>query len=713
VVSTILGYVAADMLFVETEPGSPLSLHGIGGLVSMIVYLASSAIVIGLGSGMRAARRRAEAAMAETVAREQQLERETAGHRRAADALRKKEAELELITSATPLLLTRCSKDRRFQFVNRACAKFLGRAPDDIVGRPIGDIVGVDALSLISPYIDRVLRGESVEFEMEIPYAHRGRCFMHATYTPDRDERGEVIGWIASITDVTERQRAELALRESEERFRLMADAAPVLVWMSGTDKLCTWFNKPWLDFVGRAIDEELGNGWADNVHAEDFDRCLATYCEAFDKRREFSMEYRLLRHDGEYRWLLDTGVPRYGSDGEFAGYIGSCIDITERKQMEDELHQADRRKDEFLATLAHELRNPLAPIRNAVEILRLTDPQTPELIQARAVIDRQMKQMARLVDDLMDVSRITRNRLELRNVRIDLASVLDAAMETTREMIERAGHELVVDMPAAPIDLDADPTRLAQVFSNLLNNAAKFSPSGGRIELTAKFRGGEVFVSVRDAGIGIPEGSLSQVFEPFVQLDQALERGRTGLGIGLTLVKKLVEMHGGSIEAVSGGAGKGSEFIVRLPAVAAVAMASVPPRDEAPMAHHVRSRVLVADDNKDAAMSLRMILEALGHETRVAHDGAEAVKAAEEFRPTAAVLDIGMPKTNGYDVARQIREQAWGKDVLLMAVTGWGQIEDRQRSVEAGFDHHLVKPVDPIVVAQLLASLRPRRFQG
>jgi two-component system CheB/CheR fusion protein len=705
VLSTVLGYLAAGLIFVETEPGSPLSLHGFGGGAGLIVYLASNAIVIGLGSGMRAARRRAEAAVEETLARERQLERETAGHRRAVEALRKKEAELELITSTTPLLLTRCTKDRRFQFVNRACADFLGRAPEDIVGRPMSEIIDADLLSKASPYIDRVLRGESLDFELEIPRSPRGRRFMHATYTPNRDERGEVIGWIASTIDVTDRKRAELALRESDERFRLMADAAPVLMWMSGTDKLCTWFNKQWLAFVGRPIEAELGNGWAEGVHAEDFDGCLATYCEAFDDRRQFSMEYRLLRHDGEYRWLIDTGIPRYGPEGEFAGYIGSCIDITERKQMEAELREADRRKDEFLATLAHELRNPLAPIRNAVEILRFTGPQTPELIQARAVIDRQIKQMALLVDDLMDVSRVTRNRLDLRKTRIDLAGVLDAAIETTRELIERSGHELVVDLPSVPVYLEADPTRLAQVFANLLNNAAKFSESGRRIELAAQQRDGDVFVSVRDGGIGIPEIALPHVFDAFVQLDQSLERSRSGLGIGLTLVKKLVEMHGGSIEAQSGGVGKGSEFIVRLPVAEPMAAASAPPRDDAPIATRVRSRVLVADNNEDAAMSLRVILEALGHETRVAHDGAEAVKAAEEFRPTAAVLDIGMPKASGYDVARQIRGQAWGKDILLMAVTGWGQIEDRQRSVEAGFDHHLVKPVDPVVVAQLLAS--------
>jgi two-component system CheB/CheR fusion protein len=530
------------------------------------------------------------------------------------------------------------------------------------------------------------------------------------TYAPEYDDCGEVVGWVASVRDITERKAAELALRESEERFRNMADAAPVLIWVSGTDKLCNWFNKPWLDFVGRKMEQEIGNGWAENVHADDLNRCLEIYVGAFEARLPFAMEYRLKRHDGEYRWILDNGIPRHGSEGEFVGYIGSCIDITDQKRTEDALRAADRRKDEFLATLAHELRNPLAPVRNAVEILRQKGLEIPELIQARDIIDRQLRQVTRLIDDLMDVSRITRDRLELRKERLDLAVVLRFAVEACLEPIDRSGQQIALELPLEPQYVEGDLTRLVQVFSNLLSNATKFSPPGGAIALVARRRGPEIVVTVRDEGIGIAAEMVPRIFEPFVQADVSLERVQGGLGIGLTLVKRVLEMHGGTIEAESEGADKGSTFTVRLPVSVQKPESAASPNDQIPpQAVRAGDRVLIADDNKDAAESLRLILNTLGYETRVVHDGTEALKAAEEFRPAFALLDLGMPRTNGYEVARHIRSQPWGKDLVLLAVTGWGQAEVRQKTREAGFDDHLVKPVDPFVLAERLASAAQR----
>jgi CheY-like chemotaxis protein/two-component sensor histidine kinase len=304
-------------------------------------------------------------------------------------------------------------------------------------------------------------------------------------------------------------------------------------------------------------------------------------------------------------------------------------------------------------------------------------------------------------------VSRITRNKLELRPERVELAKVVDGAVETCRPLLASSGHELTVALPPDPVYLDADFTRLAQVFSNLLNNAAKFSEPGGRIALAAERRGSEVVVSVRDGGIGIPREMLPHIFDMFTQADRSLERSRGGLGIGLTLVKRLVDMHGGSVEARSPGPGQGSEFLVRLPlAISGPRPGPPPPDDHPPPAAPARRRVLVADDNKDAAASLSVMLRILGYETCTAYDGAEALEAAARFRPAVALLDIGMPKTNGYEVARRIRQEPWGKDMVLLAVTGWGQAEDKQRTREAGFDHHLVKPVDPTALAQLLASV-------
>jgi len=740
--AAVSGYMAINRLILSAGGDLSMSPASPAGMAGLLAYALTCGLIIALGCGLRGARRRVEAAAQQVRDQRLRLEYEMAQHRQTEQALVQSEADLEMVADRTPVALTRLSADRRFLYVNRAAAALIGRPAADIVGRPIAEVMGEEATAAVAPYIERVLRGEVVEFEIEIPYPDVGRRFMHLMYTPDRDEGGRVSGWFASVHDITDRKAADAALEErertfralvaasniteekqadqvrsrSEERFRLLADAAPVLVWLSGPDKGGTWFNRPWLEFTGRTMEQEIGDGWVESVHPEDRGRCLAICTEAFASRRPFSMEFRLRRHDGAYRWVLDQAVPLTGPDGGFTGYIGSCIDITDRKGTEDALREGDRRKDEFLATLAHELRNPLAPVRNAVEVLRLKGSPTPEVQWAREVIDRQMRQMARIIDDLLDVSRITRDVLELRRERVDLATVLNAAIETSQGLIETSGHELDVHLPAHPIFLQGDVTRLAQVFANLLSNAAKFSEDGSRITLRAERRGNEVIVSVRDAGIGIPKEMQPRIFDMFVQVDRSLERSQGGLGIGLTLVRRLVELHGGGVEVRSEGPGKGSEFVVRLPIAAADTTAAAgpsAPRPRLARSAPARSRVLVADDNRDAAASLSTMLDIMGYETRTACDGAEAIKAADEFRPEVALLDIGMPKTNGYDVARQIRTREWGKDIVLMAVTGWGQIEDRQRTFEAGFDHHLVKPVDPDLLANLLANLTAKRHEA
>jgi signal transduction histidine kinase/ActR/RegA family two-component response regulator len=375
------------------------------------------------------------------------------------------------------------------------------------------------------------------------------------------------------------------------------------------------------------------------------------------------------------------------------------------QRHMQEALAESDRRKDEFLATLAHELRNPLAPVRNAIHILRARLPPTPELQWARDVIDRQVTQMARLIDDLMDVSRITRGTFELRRERVSLVEVVRLAVETSRPGIDASGHDLVVRIPSEPIYLDADAIRLAQVFSNLLNNAAKYTGPGGRIAITAERDSGAVVVSVQDSGIGIPSQMLAHVFEPFTQLDRSLERSRGGLGIGLALARRLVEMHGGAIEAQSPGTGQGSRFIVRLPLSAQQTALQVD-APAAPVPAPGRSRLLVADDNSDSATSLSILLNDAGYDVRTAGDGAQALETAAQFRPDIVLLDIGMPKLNGYEVARHLRRQPWGRNMLLIAVTGWGGVDHRQQTAQAGFDHHLTKPVDPAELTRLLASL-------
>jgi signal transduction histidine kinase/ActR/RegA family two-component response regulator len=377
-----------------------------------------------------------------------------------------------------------------------------------------------------------------------------------------------------------------------------------------------------------------------------------------------------------------------------------------------ERLRDSDRRKDEFLATLAHELRNPLAPIRNALQIIHLAGNNGPTVEQAHEMMERQLGQMVRLIDDLLDVSRISRGKLELRKERIELDAAIRSAVDTAQPLIDAAGHQLTVSGSPRPIYLDADPVRLAQVFSNLLNNAAKYMERGGRIWLTVTPEEREVVVSVRDTGIGIPGEALPGIFDMFSQVDHSLEKAQGGLGIGLTLVKQLLEMHGGRIEARSEGAGKGSEFIARLPVVAVAPRPQLAETGEQRRSRTPTCRILVADDNRDAAESMSTVLRLMGNEVRTVHDGLQAIEEAAAFRPDLVLLDIGMPRLNGYDAARRIRGERWGKSTLIVAMTGWGQDEDKRRAREAGFDRHFTKPVDPGAIAKLIAEMRSSSAQ-
>jgi signal transduction histidine kinase len=385
-------------------------------------------------------------------------------------------------------------------------------------------------------------------------------------------------------------------------------------------------------------------------------------------------------------------------------------VDIRRRSRQAElrlieQLREQDQRKDEFLATLAHELRNPLAPIRNGLELIRRANNDPAVLEKTTPIMQRQIQQMVRLVDDLLDVARISRNKLHLRKEQVDLESVVRNAVETSRPVLAAAQNDLHVDLPSEPVLLEADPVRLAQVFSNLLNNAAKYSGPGGRISLIATQSGDELTIRVSDTGIGIEPAKLSQIFGMFVQLDASEQQVQSGLGVGLTLVQRLIEMHGGSIEARSEGQGKGSEFIVRLPALKQPAKSVSEIEPALASRARTRRRILVVDDNVDSAESMAMMLELSGHDVAMAHDGLAAVELAKEFQPDVALLDLGMPKLDGYEAARSIRQQSWGQKMKLVALTGWGQQEDKRRSREAGFDAHLVKPIDFDALEELVAT--------
>jgi signal transduction histidine kinase/ActR/RegA family two-component response regulator len=384
-----------------------------------------------------------------------------------------------------------------------------------------------------------------------------------------------------------------------------------------------------------------------------------------------------------------------------------------ENTRLYQALREADRRKDEFLATLAHELRNPLAPIRNSLQILKMPRLDAATVERSRDMMERQVHQLVRLVDDLLDVSRVMRGKIELRKEWVELSTVIARAVETVQPLIEAQGHELTVQLPSESLALDADPIRLAQVVGNLLTNAAKYTEANGRIQLTAQREDGEAVLRVRDTGIGIAPDMLPRIFELFVQVDHAATKSQGGLGIGLTLVKNLVEMHHGTVEAHSAGLGRGSEFVIRLPLMPQEERQrneddnGDAPHESARSSSH---RLLVVDDNRDAADSLAMLLRLQGHEVRVAHDGLAALELAKDYRPEMVFLDIGMPGMDGYEVARRLRQTPGLEKVVVAALTGWGQQEDRRRTADAGFDHHLVKPPEPKVLERLLFDLESRK---
>jgi len=833
---------------------------------------------------------------------------------------------------------------------------------DEADPRPI-TIPDVATCGELEPELRETILGEGLRALGFIPLASGGRLLGKFMVYYDRphefdDTELQLCETVARhVAWAIERSQAEHAMSESEARFRLMADAAPVMIWISGTDRRCTWFNTPWLRFTGRSMEEEIGDGWVDHVHPDDVERCLTTYVTAFDAREPFSMEYRLRRHDGVYRWHLDHATPLYGGDGTFAGFIGSCVDITERRRAEESLrrseeryravvesqaemlcrfrrdgtilfvngayarargtspealigrdlwefvsdddresvarmldelspeapetaienrfetvdgarwtlwtnrglsfdaegrvveaqasgiditdrkraeralrdseerfrlateaggvgiwdwnvvtgavtwsdalyaihgvepgsfrgtvdaftdlihpddraeveaaiHRAldgdaeyelefrirrpdadttwiytqatvirsdtgapirmlgatvditerkraeealrenDRRKDEFLATLSHELRNPLAPLVTMLEVMKSETLDASAHARALGMMERQLGHMVRLVDDLLDVSRISRGKIELRPERIELGAVVRGAVEDFSPLARREEQRLDLRLPTEPIFLSADAVRLTQVVGNLLSNASKFTERGGSISVSLERKGERAVIRVRDTGIGIEPSRLPRVFDMFSQTEGLSGRANSGLGIGLALAKSLVELHGGTVSAHSEGPGTGSEFVVDLPIAAAE-----PERRVTPVARGESDggprRILVVDDNRDAAETLSLLLVPAGHEVYTAFDGRQALEAAARLRPDVILLDIGLPGLDGYEVARRVRDER-GEHVVLIALTGWGQEADRRRSRDAGFDAHMVKPPDTEELHRLIAA--------
>ena len=602
------------------------------------------------------------------------------------------------------------SLDGVIQSWNAGAEHVFGYTSDQAVGRHISLIIPPDRIAEEDEIVARLKAGERIEhFETERARSDGQRILVSLTISPVRDAAGTVVGASKIARDVTLQRRAEA----DREKFVTLVENSTDFIGMCDLNGIPFFVNRAGLEMVGLdSIEEARRTPLLSFFFPEDQQRMMEEFFPSVLEKGHGEIEVRF-RHfkTGEARWMAYKVLTLPGADGRPVALATVSQEVTQRKRLEDDLRrvatdlsEADRRKNEFLAMLAHELRNPLAPISNAVRALRLSG-DGKAIHAASEMLERQVGQMVRLVDDLLDMSRITRGKIELRKERVELAPIINHAVEATRALYKTMNHELTVTLPLKPVYVDADPMRLTQVVGNLLNNACKFTDKGGHVWLTVEQDAAHAVVRVRDNGIGIAADQLPRLFAMFTQVDTSLERSRDGLGIGLTLVKTLVEMHGGTVEGHSEGLGRGSEFVVRLPSVAELPE-SVSREAAAGPSSTTQRRILIVDDNEDAAEWLATMLNLNGQETHVAHDGIEAISVAERIRPDAVLLDIGLPVVDGYEVCRRIREQPWGRDLLVVALTGWGQEEDRQKSKDVGFDAHLVKPVDDEVILKLLASL-------
>lgn len=586
---------------------------------------------------------------------------------------------------------------------NAAATRLFGYTSSEAVGRHIYLIIPPDRRDEERSILERLRRGERIEHYETVRQRKDGTCVeISLSISPLRDVSGRVVGASKIARDISGRKAAERVLRESEARYRSLVEASGAIVF--NADAQARWLvpHPAWEAYTGQLCEQSRGRGWIEAIHPEDRRRVQDVVDAAVASDAPWEVQSRIWHaptHDWRHQEI--RAVPIRIAIGERNEYVGTCLDVHARREAEEALRTSDRRKDEFLAVLAHELRNPLAPIANAMEVLQAGGLDPAAARHLAEVAGRQVRHLARLVDDLLEISRITCGRLELEREPLLLDAVLNEAIEITRPLIDERAHTLDASHAPQPLTVHGDRTRLVQIIANLLDNAAKYTPRGGRIRLFAVRDGASAVITVADNGMGIAPELLTHVFKMFAQLDPAADSTKGGLGIGLSLVHRLVELHGGRVEARSAGPGRGSEFIVHLPLAPEARI--TPSADTPPAGRLPQRRVLVADDNEDAARTLSILLHMLGQKVYVVHDGEAAVERAGELRPHLAMLDIGMPRLNGHEAAQRIRAQPWGKEMLLVALTGWDQEQDRKRSIESGFDRHLVKPVYMEVLRELL----------
>ena len=691
----VLGYFACDYLFIP--PRGAIALTTYETVVGLIAYLFTCSLIVGIGEGMRRAQARAN----------------------------DRGEVLRVTLSSIGDAVITTDNEGRVTYLNRVAESLTGWTLRDARGKPLDEvfrIINEDTRKTVESPATRALRAGVIVglANHTLLIAKNGsEQPIDDSAAPIRDERGVVSGCVLIFRDVSERrlwERREAARLESARLLAAIVESSDDAIISKSLDGIVQSWNAAAERLFGYTSDEVVGQHISliippDRIAEED--HIIATL-KAGTRIDHF--ETVRVGKNGQPILVSITVSPIRDDDGRVIGASNITRDISEQKLADDNLRrlaadlaEADRRKDEFLATLAHELRNPLAPLSNTLEILKRSANQDVTVRHGLDTMERQLEQLVRLVDDLLDLSRITHNRIELRKRHIELASVLRQAVLAAQPLAESARHSIDVILPAEPIHLHADPVRLTQVFGNLLNNSCTSTAPGGKIRVNVIRDGEQAIVTVTDSGIGIPADKLDAIFEMFTQVDSSLEHSQGGLGIGLTLVKRIVELHGGTVTARSAGADRGSTFEVRLPAMREADIVAAPAENE-PQASSATYRILVVDDNQDSADSLAMLMELHGHDVSIAHDGQSALDSAEQHRPDVVLLDIGLPVLNGHDVCRRIRQQPWGQAMVLIALTGWGQDEDRRRSQEAGFDGHLVKPVDHARLLALLASLTEPR---
>jgi PAS domain S-box-containing protein len=689
---TLIGYLACHYLFIP--PRGQLELTRAVDLVGLVAYLFTCSLIIVCGEVARLAHTRAH--------QRQEVFRVTL--RSIGDAV---------ITT---------DNEARITYINGVAESLTGWSHEEALGQPLDRVFRIINEVTLQPVENPAFR--ALRQGVVVGLANHtilikkdgSECPIDDSAAPIRNEQGDVSGCVLIFRDVTAQRLIEREKSNQLLTARLLAsivESSNDAIISKSLDGIIQSWNAAAERLFGYTSEQVVGRHISLVIPPERLSEEEQIIASLKEGKRIEHYETERLRSDGQRITVSLTISPIKDGSGNVIGASKIARDVTERKHMEDDLRRlaadlsaADRRKNEFLATLAHELRNPLAPMSNMLAVLKRSNGDVEILKRAHDTIERQLAQMVRLVDDLLDLNRITHDRLELRRREVELSSVIQQAIEVARPLIDTAGQRLIVDLPAEPIYLNADQARLAQLFGNLLNNSSKYTSAEGTITLAAERSDGEVLVTVKDNGAGIPQDKLDSIFDMFMQVDRTSEQSQAGLGIGLTLVKRLTEMHGGSIEARSAGEGQGSEFVVRLPILSKPSVSSEP---ESTVESSPERRILIVDDNRDSADSLAMLLEITGNKTYLAHDGVEALEAVEKYRPEVVLLDIGLPRLDGHEVCRRIREKPWGKNIVIIALTGWGQEDDRRKSEEAGFNGHLVKPVDYDKLLELLSSSTTR----